>query len=168
MNKAALQALLSPMIAALGYEWWGCMLVPQAKGTLLRIYIDGAEGVTVGACATVSRQIAAALEVEGIFTGPYTLEVSSPGIYRPLFTLEHYEGYVGHPVQLRLREGAIPHRRQVRGVLKTVEGETLVVDGCDENENMVHILFQDVERGKLISGKDPVSSPQKPKSTDRK
>lgn len=151
MNKMAIQALLTPMIAALGYEWWGCVLMPQAKGTLLRVYIDGPEGVTVDGCAAVSRQIAAALEVEGVFSGPYTLEVSSPGINRSLFTLSHYAHYVGQSMKLRLREGAIPQRRQVRGILKAVEGETLVMSGYDRDEDVLHVLFQDVEQGKLTS-----------------
>ena len=151
INKTALQELLAPMIASLGYEWWGCVLIPQLKSTLFRVYIDSAENVTVDACAAVSKQIAAALEVEGVFSGPYTLEVSSPGINRQLFTLAHYVRYVGQPLKLRLREGAILHRRQVRGVLKAVEGESLVISGHDADEDVLHVLFQDVEQGKLTS-----------------
>ncbi len=151
MNTTALQELLAPMVVALGYEWWGSVLIPQAKGILLRIYIDGADGVTVDGCAIVSKQIAAALEVEGALTGPYTLEVSSPGINRPLFTLAHYLRYVGQSVKLRLREGAIPHRRQARGILKAVEGENLVISDDHEDEGILTIPFQDVEQGKLIA-----------------
>ena len=80
-----LQQLLAPVIEALGYELWGVELVAHGRHSLLRIYIDHDEGITVEDCATASRQASAALDVADPFHGAYTLEVSSPGWDRPLF-----------------------------------------------------------------------------------
>ncbi len=93
---------LAQLIGAMGYELVGCEHVPQGRQMLFRIYIDSAKGVTVDDCSQVSRQVSAMLDVEDPFQGRYVLEVSSPGIDRPLFEIEHYQKYVGKRVKVRL------------------------------------------------------------------
>jgi len=86
----ALQAMLAPAVAAVGFELWGVEFFQQGRHSVLRLFIDGPEGVGVDDCARVSHQASGVLDVEDPIAGEYTLEVSSPGWDRPLFTLAHY------------------------------------------------------------------------------
>ncbi|NGE23757.1 ribosome maturation factor RimP, partial [Klebsiella pneumoniae] len=99
----------------------------------LRIFIDSEEGITVDDCADVSHQVSAVLDVEDPITTVYNLEVSSPGMERPLFTAEHYQRFTGEEVSLTLRI-AMQNRRRWQGIIKAVDGEmiTVTVDGKDE------------------------------------
>src|SRR5690554_4251416 len=99
--EQVLQELVAPAVEALGFELWGLEYHSRNRQTLLRIFIDGPDGVTVDDCAAVSRQISAVMDVEDPIAGEYTLEVGSPGLDRPLYTLEQFQRYVGEPVKLR-------------------------------------------------------------------
>ena len=132
-----LQAMLEPTVEALGFELWGLEYLSQGRRALLRLYIDGENGVTVDDCATVSRQVSGVLDVEDPISSDYTLEVSSPGVDRLLFRLEHYPAYVGEWIEIRLRvpfEG----RRKFKGTLKGVEGEDVVVQVEDQEYLLPH------------------------------
>ncbi len=126
-DPSKLQELLSPSVAALGYELLGCIYVPQGRRTILRIYIDKQEGVTIADCERVSRQLAAVLDVEDPIMGSYSLEVSSPGIDRPLFTREQFQRFVGSKVNIKLH-AAIDNRRQFKGQLVNVIEDNVVVN----------------------------------------
>ncbi|CDF86285.1 Ribosome maturation factor RimP [Pseudomonas knackmussii B13] len=132
-----LQALLAPVVEALGYECWGLEFISQGRHSLLRVYIDRAEGILIEDCETVSRQVSGVLDVEDPISGEYTLEVSSPGMDRPLFTLEQFARYVGEQVKIRLR---IPfeRRRNFQGVLRGVEEQDVVVL-VDDHEYLLPI-----------------------------
>ena len=97
-----LQALLAPVVEALGYECWGLEYMSQGRHSLLRIYIDHANGVLVEDCEKVSRQVSGVLDVEDPISSEYTLEVSSPGMDRPLFTLELFAKHAGELVKIKL------------------------------------------------------------------
>ena len=101
------------------------------KTALLRIYVDSANGVNLDECAKVSRQISAVLDVEDPIQGHYYLEVSSPGIDRPLFTIDQCQGYLGKPVAIRLR---VPKagRRNFTGTLVQVENEQISLQLDDQ------------------------------------
>ena len=132
-----LEKLLIPVVEALGYRCWGIEFLSQGRHSLLRVYIDHPDGVSVEACAAVSRQASAVLDVEDPISGDYTLEVSSPGMDRPLFTLEHYAAYVGEQAKIRLRtpyEG----RRNFQGVIRGVEGEDVVLQ-VEDHEYLLPI-----------------------------
>jgi ribosome maturation factor RimP len=131
-KEQQIQELLEPTVEALGFSVWGLEYLSQGRHTLLRLYIDGENGVNVDDCATVSRQVSSILDVEDPVSGEYTLEVSSPGLDRLLFRLEQYPDYAGEWVEIRLRvpfEG----RRKFKGTLKGIEGEDIVVQ-IDEQE----------------------------------
>jgi len=98
-----LQALLAPVVVALGYECWGIEFSAQGRHSMLRVYIDKEGGVLVDDCAIVSRQISGVLDVEDPIAVEYTLEVSSPGMERPLFTIEQFAKYAGEQVKIKLR-----------------------------------------------------------------
>jgi len=126
LKDAALHALIEPVVTAMGFELWGIDYLSQGKHSRLVIYIDHADGVTVEDCADVSRQVSGVLDVEDPIAGEYRLEVSSPGMDRPLFTLDPFVRFRGHQVALRLRvpfEG----RRKFQGLLAGVEGDEVLV-----------------------------------------
>ena len=134
-KEQQIQALLEPTIEAMGFELWGVEYLSQGKYSVLRLFIDAEEGITVDDCAAVSGQAGSLLDVEDPITGEYTLEVSSPGMDRLLFKLEQYPGYVGEVVELRLRS-AFEGRRKFKGVLKGIEGEDVVLH-VDDHEYLL-------------------------------
>ena len=125
--------MLRATVTALGFELWGVEYLAQGRHSVVRIYIDspgGIGGITVDDCAAVSEQVGSVLDVEDPIAGEYTLEVSSPGLDRPLFTLEQYAGCAGEKVEVRLRN-AFEGRRNYKGVLRGVEGEDVVIQVDD-------------------------------------
>jgi ribosome maturation factor RimP len=126
-NKhAALNALIEPVITAMGFELWGIELLPQGKQSRLVVYIDSPAGITVDHCADVSRQVSGVLDVEDPIPGKYQLEVSSPGMDRPLFDLEQFARFKGHQVSLRLR-APFEGRRKFKGLLAGVENDEVLL-----------------------------------------
>ncbi|MBC8944803.1 MULTISPECIES: ribosome maturation factor RimP [Xenorhabdus] len=127
-----LTAMISAPVEALGFELVGLEFI-RARVSTLRVYIDSEEGITVDDCADVSHQVSAVLDVEDPISGLYNLEISSPGLDRPLFKAEHYQSFMGEEVSLMLRM-AMQNRRKWRGIIKAVDGEmiTVTVDGKDE------------------------------------
>ncbi|MCK2185538.1 ribosome maturation factor RimP [Halomonas getboli] len=130
-KDAALHALIEPVVSAMGFELWGIDYLSQGKHSRLVIYIDHADGVNVDDCADVSRQVSAVFDVEDPISGEYRLEVSSPGMDRPLFTLEQFARYAGHHVAVKLR---VPFdgRRKFQGLLAGVENDEVLVRLDDE------------------------------------
>lgn len=123
--------IVKPVIEALGCQLWGMEFLGQGRHSLLRIYLDKPGGVNIEDCAEVSRQLSAVLDVEDPISTEYTLEVSSPGLDRMLFTLEQYRDYVGSQVKLRLSEN-FEGRRNFAGRLDEVlEDEVALVSGED-------------------------------------
>ncbi|CDG16179.1 Ribosome maturation factor rimP [Xenorhabdus doucetiae] len=127
-----LTEIISAPVEALGFELVGLEFI-RARVSTLRVYIDSEEGITVDNCADVSHQVSAVLDVEDPVPGLYNLEISSPGLERPLFKAEHYQRFIGEEVNLMLRM-AMQNRRKWKGIIKAVDGEmiTVAVDGKDE------------------------------------
>ena len=88
-------ALLEPTVAGLGYELLGIEHQRSSGSQLIRLFIDQEGGITVDDCERVSRQVSDVVDVEGAVSGEYTLEVSSPGLDRPLFTLQQHTRFIG-------------------------------------------------------------------------
>jgi len=132
-----LQALLAPVVEALGYECWGIEFLSQGRHSLLRVYIDHANGVLIDDCEKVSRQISGVLDVEDPISNEYTLEVSSPGMDRPLFTLDQFARNAGEQVKIRLRS-PFEGRRNFQGLLRGVEDQDVVVL-ADDHEYLLPI-----------------------------
>ncbi|TCV99045.1 ribosome maturation factor RimP [Biostraticola tofi] len=127
-----LTEMITAPVEALGYELVGIEFIRGRQSTL-RIYIDSEDGITVDDCADVSHQVSAVLDVEEPITVAYSLEVSSPGLDRPLFTTAHFEQFAGEEASVVLRI-AMQNRRKWQGIIKTIDGEmiTVTVDGKDE------------------------------------
>lgn len=123
--------LLSPAVEAVGFELWGLEFFQQGRHSVVRLYIDGPEGVGVDDCAAVSHQVSGVLDVEDPITGEYTLEVSSPGWDRPLFTLSQFARFTGNEVSVRLAS-PLNGRRKYKGVVQRVTDTEveLLVDGA--------------------------------------
>jgi ribosome maturation factor RimP len=132
-----LQALLAPVVEALGYQCWGIEFISQGRHSLLRVYIDHPDGILIDDCEKVSRQVSGVLDVEDPVSGEYTLEVSSPGMDRPLFTLEQFAAHVGAQVKIRLRS-PYEGRRNFQGVLRGIEEQDVVVQ-VDNHEYLLPI-----------------------------
>jgi ribosome maturation factor RimP len=130
-QQRKIKELLRPVVEAMGYEFVGCKYIAQGAYTVLRLYIDKQDGVTLDDCSKVSAQLSAVLDVEELITGRYTLEVSSPGVDRPLFTLEHFTRFIGHKVVIRLST-PLDNRRKFKGVITGVEGDHVVIDVVGE------------------------------------
>jgi ribosome maturation factor RimP len=116
------------------------------RHSLLRLYIEAEAGVQVDDCARVSEQVGAVLDVEEPIGGEYTLEVSSPGMDRRLFTLEQYPPTSASPGGAPAP--ALRGASQVQGVLRGVEGEDIVVL-VDDHEYL--LPFGDVRRRSLTA-----------------
>jgi len=125
-KHAALHALIEPVVTAMGFELWGVDHLSQGKHSRLVIYIERESGVSVDDCADISRQVSAVLDVEDPIPGEYRLEVSSPGMARPLYTLDHFTRYVGHQVALKLRT-PFDGRRKFSGLIAGVEEDEVLL-----------------------------------------
>ncbi|MGR8920911.1 MAG: ribosome maturation factor RimP [Gammaproteobacteria bacterium] len=137
--------LLEPTVNGLGYELLGIERGRSGGGDLVRLYIDQDEGITVEDCEQVSRQVSDVLDVEDAIAGEYTLEVSSPGVDRPLFTLDQHTRFIGEEIRLKLRK-LVNGRRRVAGVLRAVRDESLIVDVEGEEFS---VPYPEVERSRL-------------------
>ncbi len=132
-REERLQALIEPAVTVLGYELLGVQLLKFGGQSSLRVYIDSEVGISVDDCARASHQISGVLDVEDPISERYTLEVSSPGSDRPLFTRRHFEQHAGHQIRVKMQV-PLDGRRKFQGELKGVE------------ESKVRLLEQDVER----------------------
>lgn len=180
--------MLAPTVASLGVELLGIEYLPAPGSATLRVYIDvpAAEveatpqdeqprSVTIEDCEAVSREISAQLDVEDPISGNYNLEVSSPGIDRPLFALDHYRRFAGETAKVGLK---LPHegRRRLQGEIVGVEGEQVVfaVDG-----QRFAVPFQNIDKARIVPdwaalgfapskpGKAPKDKPSKPEASKK-
>lgn len=141
-----LHAMFLPSVEALGCELWGIEYLSQGKRSLLRIFIESENGIAVEDCERVSRQVSSILDVEDPIAGDYTLEVSSPGADRLLFTLEQFQRFIGERVSVRLR-APFDGRRNFSGLLKAVEDQDVVVE-IDAEEFLLPI--DTIEKANIV------------------
>lgn len=144
----ALKDQLSKLITSMGYELFGCELRTQGRQKLFRIYIDSKKGVTIDDCSAVSHQVSALMDVEEPITGRYALEVSSPGIDRPLLELEHFQKYIGYSIKVKLFS-PVSKRKQYKGIIKRVV-DTNIHLLVDNSTQEVVLPFSMIEKANLI------------------
>ena len=152
MLRDRLTALLEPVVAALGYEIVLLEYSPRDGAGLLRIFIDGPNGVGIGDCEKVSREVAAVLDVEDLIRQAYQLEISSPGFDRPLVKPEHFERFKGEIAKIQML-APVDGRRRFQGVLAAM------VDGVisiDTPEGVVSLPLADIEKARLVPNFDKV------------
>jgi len=124
--------MLEPAVAAAGFELVGIEFVRAGKHSTLRVFIDHEEGISVDDCADVSYQVSAVLDVEDPINTEYNLEVSSPGLERPLFNAAHYERFLGEEVSVQLT-AAVMNRRNFKAQIAAVDGEKVTFAIGDES-----------------------------------
>ncbi|CAK0764815.1 ribosome maturation factor RimP [Gammaproteobacteria bacterium] len=157
-----LKQLLEPLVIAMGYELVGMEYIGQGRRRVLRLYIDKPTGVTVDDCGRLSHQVSGVLEVEDPIPGPYTLEISSPGLDRPLFEIQDFERFIGHKVHVKLFPQptgsimteksehdavSISGRSKVTGLLKGTLGAYIVVE---EQGHELVVPLERIEKANLI------------------
>lgn len=148
--------LVSPPILAMGLELWGVDYRPGNGNALLRLYID-AEGraVNLDDCEAVSREVSALLDVHDPIDGQYTLEVSSPGLDRPLFRLAHFARFVGEVAKLELefpQEG----RRRFQGEILGVADDAVSIE---QDGQAVRLAIGSIRRARLVPGFETPARP---------
>ena len=149
-----LARLLRPAIEAMGFEFVGLEYLSNPKNRLVRIYIDREpDGISIDNCADVSNEVSALLDVEDPVSGHYSLEVSSPGIERPLFEPEHYRQFVGERARIHLfapvegsHDGEREKRRKLTGRIVEADDERVVMDVDGEK---FEVSFDEIRRANL-------------------
>jgi ribosome maturation factor RimP len=145
-QNQALVKLLQPVVSGLGYEMLGIEQQPQGRDGLVRIYIDHEDGITLDDCERVSEQITGVLDVEDPIRGPYRLEVSSPGLDRPLFTLEQCRRFLGQDIRLRLRD-KLQGRRKLSGRLLELQDDSVIIEDAG---TVYDVPAEMIERASLV------------------
>ena len=142
-----LQEILQGAVEDLGCELWGIECQRAGRFMTVRLFIDKEGGVTVDDCADVSRQVSAILDVEDPIADKYNLEVSSPGLDRPLFTLPQFERYIGQDIAVHLRI-PVMERRKWQGKLECIENDmvTLIVDGQEQV-----LVFGNIQKANVVA-----------------
>ncbi len=133
---------IEPVVTGLGYEFVGAEYVAESGQRVLRVYIDTANGINVDDCAKVSHQVSGVLDVEDPIREVYTLEVSSPGMNRPLFAPSQFECFVGKIIRLKLSVAVLGRKNftgelaetSATGVVVNVDGEAYDIDWSMINE----------------------------------
>jgi ribosome maturation factor RimP len=146
LSVRVLNELLQPLVEDLGYEFVGLEYNSNPKHSVLRIYIDREDGVGIEDCETVSREVAALLDVKDPIRSQYNLEISSPGLDRPLFTPAHYAEFAGNEAQITLfapQDG----RRKFKGPILSADenGVRIEQDGTE-----VTLGFDNIAKAKLV------------------
>src|SRR5438552_820163 len=141
--------LAEPVVAGQGYELVDLEFKnePQAAGWVLRLYIDKAGGVSLDDCASVSRELSAVLDVADAIQIPYSLEVSSPGLNRPLRKPADFARFVGKKAKIRTRHPVGESRRNFSGTLVGVDGGKVKIDVGDQ---VCEVPVDDVEKANLV------------------
>ena len=142
-----LQEILQGAVEDLGCELWGIECQRAGRFMTVRLFIDKEGGVTVDDCADVSRQVSAILDVEDPIADKYNLEVSSPGLDRPLFTLQQFERYIGQDIIVHLRI-PVMERRKWQGKLERIENDMviLIVDGQEQV-----LVFGNIQKANVVA-----------------
>ena len=142
-----LQEMLQGAVEDLGCELWGIECQRAGRFMTVRLFIDKEGGVTVDDCADVSRQVSAILDVEDPIADKYNLEVSSPGLDRPLFTLPQFVRYIGQDIAVHLRI-PVMERRKWQGKLERIENDMviLIVDGQEQV-----LVFGNIQKANVVA-----------------
>ena len=141
--RDGLVQLLEPVVGGMGYELVGVEFDGHQR--VLRVYIDRPEGITLEDCSAVSYQLSGLLDVEDPIPGHYQLEISSPGMDRPLFSLEHFERFKGEWVRLQLSQ-PLEGRRRYKARLLGVEGDEVLLA---EDDHTFRIPYALIEKARL-------------------
>ncbi len=145
-----IEALLGPTIQAMGYTLWGCEYLSSGRSATLRVLLDGDRGVNLADCQQVANRIGGELDVADAIVGRYHLEVSSPGLDRPLWQPSHFETYIGEIVKVSLQT-PLQGRQHWQGTLLVVNEEQIELAVQDEQ---VRFPWADMKQARLVPNWD--------------
>ena len=150
MSSSRLTNLLRPLVEELGYEFVGLEHSSNPKNAVVVIYIDQSDGIAVEDCEKVSREVAALLDVEDPISGHYSLEVSSPGLDRPLFTWEHFARFAGEMARITVF-APLEGRRKFKGQILAAEEGMVEID---QDGTRVKIEMSNIAKARLVPDYD--------------
>jgi ribosome maturation factor RimP len=167
MDAAArIERMIAPALDDMGYELVRVQLSGGTQHSRLQIMAERADqvGMTVDDCAEISRAVSALLDVEDPIGGSYDLEVSSPGIDRPLTRPQDFARFAGHQAKVETRQ-VIDGRRRFRGLLKGIE------DGCallEMEGETVKLPVGEIEKAKLLVSEELIGADRGPAGPRRR
>lgn len=146
VDLGRIRGVLEPILRLLGCELIDIRFLNEQGRWLLRVYIDREGGVTLDDCRRVSREIETPLEIEGLIPIRYDLEVSTPGLDRPLVKESDYKKFVGREVKIRL-ENPIENQRNFKGILEGIEGGMVMIQSEGRSRQLP---FREIKRAHLV------------------
>lgn len=147
MRHEELTELLAPVVTDLGLDCLGVEYSPSHGNGLVRVYIDALDrAVTVEDCEAVSRQVSATLDVHDPVQGRYTLEVSSPGLDRPLYTAAHFVRFAGCAAKVEVNL-PLNGRRRFQGPILGVSGDCVALE---QDGAQVEIACGNIYKARLV------------------
>lgn len=143
---AAIEAYAEPVLRELGLELVEVQYRQESHGWVVRFFVDREGGVNLDDCATVSRAISTWLDVEDLIEHAYHLEVSSPGLERPLKKVEDFKRFAGRNARIKIKEPR-DGQRVFTGILGEIQDNefTLIVD-----EQPINIGFEEIAKARLL------------------
>jgi ribosome maturation factor RimP len=146
--------LTTPVLQDLGMDLVDVELRYEQRDLVLTLFIDKEGGVTLDHCVEVSQEVGTLFDVEDIISGPYRLEVSSPGLDRPLKKLSDFHRFAGRPVKMKTRlvcdpDGSGHKRKTFRGLLKGVDGNRILLQPEGQGQGEIGFLFEEIEKANL-------------------
>jgi len=142
-----IKELVEPIIRGMGFKLFDVEFKPEGRGWVLRIIADKEGGITIKDCESISKKIGALLDVEDLIPFSYLLEITSPGLTRPLTKVEHYDFFKGRLVKLILKE-PIEGRREVVGYIEDVRNGIIDIREKEKGD-ILHIPFSAIAKGRL-------------------
>ncbi len=142
----SVKRIAEPVVTAEGMDLVEAEYGNERGGLTLRLYIDKEGGVTLDDCSNISGQVGQLIELNDLIMHPYTLEVSSPGLNRPLKKEEDFVKYEGKLVRLKVRN-PVDGRKNFRGRLLGYEQGTVTIDVGDE---IVSLPFNEIRKANLV------------------
>jgi ribosome maturation factor RimP len=140
------QVIVEKVAETMGYELVGVEYLQRDKTSLLRVYIDQPEGINLEDCQAVSHQLSGVLDVEDPIAGNYNLEISSPGLDRPLFKAEDYQRFTGSQVKIKMSKTE-SGRKNYKGVIQGLENDEVILD---MQGNEIRLALADIDQSKLV------------------
>ncbi len=149
-REELIENLLKPTVLEMGFIWWGLEYHHNSVNSILRIFVDKKEGgISIDEIVSITEALNPLLDVENPINNAYTFEVSSPGLDRPLFTVEQYRLYLGRKIKLSTKT-AIEGQRKFSGLLKEVNDDFLVLQFPKAKEiTELKISFKDIDKCRL-------------------
>ena len=163
-ERDTIAAAIEPVLAAIGLELYDVELSTSGRTRTLRVSVDREGGVDIDTITTATERISPVLDAQGGLTGPYALEVSSPGLERPLRRPEHFQRAIGETVTVKTRvpEGAV---ERLRGRLVDADDEGTVLD---TGKGVERLLYDDIVQARTVFEFGPAPKGGKSKKRAKK